>query len=62
MKFQIGKGSDWKFEEVREINTLEGLLALIKEFDCDIVVGNKFGMKPDEGHDYRITIYDDYLE
>ena len=61
MKFEIGKGSDWNYSEIREIDTLEGLLALIKEFGSDIVVGDKFGIS-DESHDYRITIYDSYLE
>lgn len=61
MRFQIRKGSNFNFKEVREIDTLDGLLALIKEFGHDLVVGEAFKIgKPD--HDYRITVYDDYLE
>ena len=36
MKFEISKGSDWEWKEVREIGTLDDLLALIKEFGHDI--------------------------
>ena len=60
MRFCIGKGSDFNFEEIREITTLEDLLALISEFGDDIIVGKKFGIV-DEPYDYRITIYDSYL-
>ncbi len=61
MKFEIGKGSDCNFKEVREINTLEGLLGLLKEFGNDIVVGEAFKIGS-PGHDYRVTVYDSYLE
>jgi hypothetical protein len=54
-RFKIDKASDWKYQELRQIDTLEELLALLEEFGHAIVVA-KFG------DEYFITIYDDYLE
>lgn len=59
MKFEIGKGSE--FKEVREISDLEGFLALIDEFGHDLVVG-KADAVWGRGHDYEVTVYDDHLE
>lgn len=56
MKVMVKKASDYNFEEIRVINTLEEL----KQFDCDVIVSF------DNGEDYKcdavVVIYDDYVE
>lgn len=66
MKFVVTKVSDWRFNEEREINTIDDLKKLAEEHpgwhgsgeSKDLII--HFG---DKGHPQQtITIYDDYIE
>ena len=56
MKFTVDKASDWKYESIVEINTLEEMLEFISKNGCIIVDYNK------DLNIQDITIYDDYRE
>lgn len=66
MKFIVTKVSDWRFNEEREINTVDDLKKLAEEHpgwhgngeskDLIIHFGDKEHPQP------TITIYDDYIE
>lgn len=66
MKFVVKKVSDWKFNEEREINTVNDLKKLAEEHpgwhgkgeSKDLIIN--FGWK--EHPQPTITIYDDYIE
>lgn len=76
MKFKVTKASDWAFEEMVEINTLEELLDFIDQkekehndngeklsYFCGIVIDRddfEHPHKKDSG--WGIEIYDDYIE
>lgn len=55
MKIKLTKASSWTWEEEREIETLEELLALSKEFKAALIVSP-------ETDSVEITIYDGYVE
>lgn len=58
MKIEIWRASDWaRDKEIRENQTAEDILNLIKEFKESIIID-----KGDSDVDYSITIYDDYIE
>ncbi len=59
MKFKIGRASGYgETTSEKEINTLEELLALATEENEDLVL-----RRPREDFpDWRIIVYDDYLE
>ena len=64
MKALITKASDWDYEEVKEVNSIEDILKIhpkvvIKKIDGTYI--NIFGEKYD-GFDIEITIYDEYIE
>lgn len=42
-----------------EINTIEDLIALEKEYDCSLIFGKYWS---DENEEYSILVYDDYIE
>ena len=56
MTATIKKASDWNFEQTREINTLEELLALTVEFKTDDLIVSK------RNQGIQVRIYDDYVE
>lgn len=63
MKVKITKASDFKFEEMREISTLQDLKEIEKEFSSELIV--RFAdveEQQEEGFDISIIIYDDYVE
>jgi hypothetical protein len=62
MKAEIRKASDSSFTEIQEINTLDDLYELIKQYQKDLVISTAYSGFPSEGIDFDITIYDDYLE
>ena len=63
MKVKLRKASDWNFEEVREVETLNDLKALEEEFSSELIVNFLDNEeKAEEGVDIDITIYDDYVE
>jgi len=62
MKFKVEKVSDWDYEEIKEFSTLEELLSWVDTLrypDSDIPCG--ITLDRDE-EDWKIHIYDDYLE
>lgn len=59
MKAKISKVSTLKYEDYREIKTLEELLSLLDEFDEDIIIHNN---SAEPNYDIDVTIYDDYYE
>lgn len=59
MKIRITKTSSWDFEEIREVESLDYLSELAKEFECNsfvVTVPSWFGC------DFDIEIYDDWRE
>jgi hypothetical protein len=42
-----------------EINTIEDLIALEKEYDCSLIFGKYWS---DENEEYSILVYDNYIE
>lgn len=56
MKIMVKKASDYKFEEIRVINTLEEL----KQIDNDIIIDFAAGAL--YNCDAEVIIYDDYVE
>lgn len=63
MKVKLRKASDWNFEEVREVETLNDLKALEEEFSSELIINFLDNEeKAEEGVDIDITIYDDYVE
>lgn len=57
MKIRITKTSSWDFKEIREIESLDCLFELAKEFNCDsfvVTIPSWFNC------DANIEIYDDY--
>ena len=66
MKFVLRKASDWKFEKVIEIDTLEDLKKLSQEYQEQIIVDfTSFAntVKNKGGEEiFPLLIYDDYLE
>jgi hypothetical protein len=48
-----------KVVETIEINTIEDLIALEKEYDCSLIFGKYWS---DEDEEYSILVYDDYIE
>ena len=63
MKVKITKASDFKFEEMRKISTLQDLKGIEEEFSSELIV--RFAdieEQQEEGFDISIIIYDDYVE
>lgn len=65
MKFVKLKASDWTYEEVVEIDTLDDLLKIVDGETYNIIVGkyrdeNYKYVK--EGIHYWIMVYDDWIE
>ena len=61
MKVYITIASDWEYEEVREIQSLEALNGLRKEFNCSRFVLD-FRPLLRKGADMSVIVYDDYIE
>ena len=61
MKVYITIASDWDYEEVREIQSLEALDELRKEFNCPRFVLD-FRPHTRKGADMSVIVYDDYIE
>lgn len=59
MKAEITKASSFDWREVREIASLEALLALGDEFHCSLIVSQAGHAQE---HDIEVTLYDDYVE
>ena len=62
MDFRIVKASDDDFIEYRTFNTLEELIAFMKEVGHAIILDNNFFAHYEDSAPYEITIYDDYIE
>ena len=63
MKFLLKHASDFgdgSKQTIREIESLDELLNLLSEFECDLIISNRF-VYHDEAK-FSITIYDDYIE
>jgi hypothetical protein len=61
MKVYITIASDWDYEEVREIQSLEALDELRKEFNYPRFVLD-FRPCTRKGADMSLIVYDDYIE
>lgn len=62
MKVKIRRASNEPMSTVVktvEINTIEDLIALEKEYDCSLIFGKYWS---DENEEYSILVYDDYIE
>ena len=59
MKAYITIASDYSYEEVREIRSLDALDELRKEFNYPRFV---LDFRPRRGADMSIVVYDDYIE
>lgn len=62
MKVKIRRASSEPMSTVIktvEINTIEDLIALEKEYDCSLIFGKYWS---DENEEYSILVYDDYIE
>lgn len=64
MKALITKTSDWKYEDTKEINSIEDILKIhpcvvLEKIDDEYVTsfGNKY-----KGYDIKVEIYDDWRE
>lgn len=62
MEFRIMKASDDNFVEYRTFNTLEELLAFMKEVGHALILDDNFFAQYGESAPYEITIYDGYVE
>ena len=71
MKAVLTKASNWRFEEIIEINTLEDLIKLKEKYNCPIIFQDNFfyklsdtmsSSKEKETCPYELLIYDDYIE
>lgn len=73
MRILIRKASDYSKKEIRENQTAQDILKIIKEFNESIIieeggflftneVNENGNLVKDENFDYTITIYDDYVE
>ena len=61
MWFKVIKASgDYSDGEQKEINSLEELIAFMESVDEDIVITRPLNL--DEPKEYRIIVYDDYIE
>lgn len=62
MKVLIKKASDWDYQEIKEINTLEELIKIYKSLIVE--TGNELEpyLLPEKDIDMVVTIYDDYIE
>lgn len=59
-KVRIIRASDWDFEEIKEIDSLDELFKYKEQYKC-----NQFVIhfnSPKHRYDIDITIYDDYIE
>ena len=62
MKVKIRRASNEPMSTVVktvEINTIEDLIALEKEYNCSLIFGKYWA---DEDKEYSILVYDDYIE
>ena len=56
MKFKLHYTHNfWEYKDI-EINTIEELLKLVEEKDCDIIIGK------DTKWQWTLEVYDDYRE
>ena len=62
MKFIVTKVSDWKYKRVVEINTLEELLEMRKQYGRIIILENYINDKEYPDIKLEIEIYDGYRE
>lgn len=61
MRIKITKTSDWNFEEIREVESLDCLFRLAEEFkSCQFVI--TIYMEYADECDVEIEIYDDWRE
>lgn len=61
-KVLIHKASPGDFEELVTISTIEDLLALKERFGDDLILQPAFNCSYEPQHDFRILVYDDYIE
>jgi len=62
MKVLIKKASDWDYQEIKEINTLEELIEIYKSLIVETGDELEPYLLPEKDIDMVVTIYDDYIE
>lgn len=62
MKVLIKKASDWDYQEIKEINTLEELIKIYKSLIVETGDELEPYLLPEKDIDMVVTIYDDYIE